>query len=97
MKMGEFVFAFAPFIIIMVVFWFILVRPERKRQKEYNAMLKELKVNDKVITKGGIIGTIIKISGEEVIIESERTKLKVAKQCVTVKLEKGEKVEDKTL
>lgn len=97
MNIMELIFAFAPFIVIMVVFWFILIRPEKKRQKNYSAMLTELKVNDKVITKGGIIGIIIKINGEEIIIESERTKIKILKQAISSKLEKGEKLEDKVL
>lgn len=97
MNIGEPIFAFMPFVFIMGIFWFMLVRPEKKKQKSYSAMIQELKVNDKVITKGGIVGIIIKINGEELIIESERTKLKVIRQAVSSKLEKGEKLEDKSL
>lgn len=91
------IYTCVPFIFIIAIFWFMLVRPEKKRQKIYSAMIQDLKVNDKIITKGGIIGIIIKINGEELIIESERTKLKIMRKAVSSKLEKGEKLEDKSL
>ncbi|WP_055071190.1 preprotein translocase subunit YajC [Clostridium massiliamazoniense] len=97
MNILELIYAFVPFIFIIAIFWFMLVRPEKKRQKVYSAMIQELKVNDKIITKGGIIGIIIKINGEELVIESERTKLKIMRKAVSSKLEKGEKLEDKLL
>ncbi|MGI6127189.1 MAG: preprotein translocase subunit YajC, partial [Planifilum sp.] len=47
-----------PFILVLVILWFLLIRPQQKRQKERNAMLQSLKKGDKVITIGGLHGTI---------------------------------------
>ena len=50
---------FLPFILLMVGFWFLLIQPQRKKQKEHQKMLTELKPGDKVVTAGGIVGTIV--------------------------------------
>ena len=55
---------FVPLILIFVVFWFVLIRPQRKKDKEAKEMLKNLKVGDRICTIGGIYGTIIKIKDE---------------------------------
>ena len=78
-----------PFILMFVVFYFILILPEKKRKKKYDEMLNELKVNEKVITRGGIVGRIIKINEETIVIEtsSDRTKIELTKQGVSSKVE----------
>ena len=60
----------APLIIMIVLFYFILIRPQRKRDKETRAMLDALKVGDKVVTVGGICGKISKIKDSYVFIET---------------------------
>lgn len=61
----------APLMLIFVVFYFLLIRPQQKRAKEHRAMLTQLKRNDRIITAGGIIGTVTKVKegSEEVEIE----------------------------
>ena len=59
-----------PFILMFGVFYFLLILPEKKRKKKYDAMIDELKVNDKIITRGGIIGRIVKLKDDSVIIET---------------------------
>lgn len=78
-----------PFILMFVVFYFILILPEKKRKKKYDEMLNELKVNEKVITRGGIVGRIVKINDETIVIEtsSDRTKIELTKQGVSSKVE----------
>ena len=78
-----------PFVLMFVVFYFILIRPENKRKKRYEEMLNELKVNEKIITRGGIVGRIIKINDETLVIESssDRTKIEVTRQGVSSKVE----------
>ena len=55
---------FLPMILIFVVFWFFLIRPQRKKDKEAQEMLNNLKVGDRVCTIGGIYGTIMRIKDD---------------------------------
>ena len=79
-----------PFILMFVVFYFILIVPEKKIKKKYCEMLNELQANDRIITRGGIIGKIIKVTDESVVIEtsSDRTKLEITKQAIGTRVEK---------
>ena len=52
---------FIPLILIFVIFYFFLIRPQQKKVKEHKAMVENLKRGDKVITSGGIIGTVERI------------------------------------
>ena len=83
-----------PIIIMTAILYFVLVIPQNKRKKEYNSMMNNLKVNDEIITKGGLIGTIVSIQDEFVIIQSgpDRTKLKLAKAGILDKVNKVEEV-----
>lgn len=62
--------SFLPLILLIAVFYFILIRPQRKRDKETRAMLDALKVGDKVVTIGGICGKITKIKDNFVFLET---------------------------
>lgn len=62
--------SFLPIILIFVVFYFIAIRPQRKKEKETRAMIDALKVGDKVVTIGGICGKISKIKDNYVILET---------------------------
>ncbi len=77
----EMIASFLPMILLFVVFYFILIRPQRKKDKENKAMLANLKVGDDIITIGGIVGTIIKIKDEKIVIE---TGTKTEKQPMTL-------------
>ncbi|HEX7006375.1 MAG TPA: preprotein translocase subunit YajC [Alphaproteobacteria bacterium] len=79
-----------PIILIFVVFWFLLIRPQQKRMKEHKAMIANLRRGDKVVTGGGIIGTITKVLDEgevEVEIASD-VKVRVARATITDVLNK---------
>lgn len=82
-------------VVMVLVFYFFLYRPQKKQEKEVNAMRSSLQVGDEVTTVGGIIGKIISIKDETVMIETghDRTKirfLKSAIKCVDVKAEDAE-------
>lgn len=69
---------FFPFILIFVVFYFLLILPQQKRAKKRKAMLEALKKGDKVVTNGGIFGTITNLNKDTVTLqvgESMRIKL----------------------
>ncbi|MXP61969.1 preprotein translocase subunit YajC [Roseomonas sp. M0104] len=68
---GAIVMQLAPLFLIFVVFYFLLIRPQQKRAKEHREMLGALKRNDRVVTAGGILGTVTKVKegSEEVEVE----------------------------
>ncbi|MCK4935549.1 MAG: preprotein translocase subunit YajC [Elusimicrobiales bacterium] len=59
----------APLIIIMIIFYFLLIRPQQKQMKERKIMLEALKSGDKILSSGGIFGTITAIRGDELEVE----------------------------
>lgn len=68
---------------IIVIFYFLLIRPQNQRMKKHKAMLEALKKGDTVLTQGGIIGKIFKISDREVTLDTgEGGKLRVARGMV---------------
>lgn len=81
---------FLPMIIIFVLFWFLLIRPQQKKMKEHNEMLANLKVNEKVLTTGGIIGTIKHINDKTVDLQiAENTVVQLQRSSITQKVVVG--------
>jgi preprotein translocase subunit YajC len=78
---------FAPMILLVVVFYFILIRPQQKRAKALAALVSSIKAGDKVVTAAGIIGTVITVKDKTVSLRSADTKLEVTKASVTEILE----------
>ena len=73
-------------VLIVGVFYFILIRPQQKRQKEHRQMMDELQRGDKVITAGGIYGRVESVSDDTVIIKVESgATMRVAKGSVSIK------------
>ena len=72
---------FIPLILIFVIFYFFLIRPQQKKVKEHKLMVENLKRGDKVITSGGIVGSIERIiDGDKVeVVISENVKVEVIK------------------
>lgn len=68
---GDAFTSFLPIILIFVVFYFLLIRPQQKKMKQHRAMLSQVKRGDRVLTGGGIIGTVTKVKEEtdEVTVE----------------------------
>ena len=75
---------FLPMILIFVVFWFFLIRPQRKKDKEAQQMLKNLKVGDRICTLGGIYGTITRIKDDVLTVEvgDAKTQMVLARWAV---------------
>ena len=77
------IMAFAPLLIIMVIFYVLLILPAQRRQKKTQQMLAALKNGDKVITNGGVFGTIVGLEGDAVQIRiAEQVKVKVLRSAV---------------
>jgi len=72
-----------PFIIMFAVFYFLLIRPQQKRQKARNQMLASLKKGDKVVTIGGLHGTIVELTDDKVVLRvNDVTKLTFDRSAV---------------
>ncbi len=84
-------FGTLPFLIILfVVFYFLLIRPQTKRQKEHRKMVEALSAGDEVITGGGVLGKIINIGEQFVTVEiADGVVIKVQKHTVGALLPKG--------
>jgi preprotein translocase subunit YajC len=81
---------FAPIIIMFVVMYFIMIRPQQKRQKELKTMMDALGKGDEVITVGGVLGRVSKVAEAYVTIEvAAGTEIVVQKNAVTTLLPKG--------
>ena len=82
--------SFLPIILMFGVLWFIMNRPQMKRQKESKAMLEALAKNDEVVTAGGILGKVTKVTDQYVSLEiAPGTEITVQKNAVTTVLPKG--------
>jgi preprotein translocase subunit YajC len=80
---GNGLIAFLPLAIIMVIFYVLLILPAQRRQKKTQAMLSELKTGDKVVTTGGLYGTIVALDGDAVQLRiADQVKVKVARSAV---------------
>jgi len=62
-----------PFIIMFAVFYFLLIRPQQKKQKQRNALLNQLKKGDKISTIGGLHGTIVELTDDTVVLRVNDT------------------------
>ena len=80
---GNGLIAFLPLAIIMVIFYVLLILPAQRRQKKTQAMLSELKTGDKVVTNGGLYGTIVGLDGDSIQLRiADPVKVKVARSAV---------------
>lgn len=78
--------SFAPLIFIFVIFYFLLIRPQQKRQQELAKTTENLKKGDRVVTAGGIIGTVTSIQSDYVVIkvgDNDSTKMEVLKSAIS--------------
>ncbi len=74
---------FLPLLLIILVFYFFMIRPQVKRQKELRNYRESLKKGDKVVTTGGIYGKIADINGNEIIVEiADKVKVKIDKSAI---------------
>ena len=76
-------FSLVPFILMLVVFYFLLILPAQRRQRRITEMLNALKSGDKVITNGGIYGKVVGLEGDTVQLQvAESVRIKVARSAV---------------
>jgi preprotein translocase subunit YajC len=71
-----------PLVLLVVVFYFVLIRPQQKRTKEHQQLLKTVKPGDKVVTSGGVLGTIITVKEKTVTLRSADSKFEITKSAI---------------
>ena len=81
---GAIIAQFLPFVVLIVVFYFFLIRPQRKRDKQERDMRNSIEIGDEISTIGGFIGRVVNIKDDVLVIESssDRTKLKIYRWAI---------------
>lgn len=67
-------FGLLPIIFVMIIFYFLLIRPQQKRAKQHKAMVAAMRRGDKVITNGGLVGTVSKVTDDSEYVDVEIAK-----------------------
>ena len=82
----------APLILIFVIFYFLLIRPQQKRAKEHRNMVDNLRRGDQIVTAGGVVAKVTKVKeGEEIEVEiAPEVKVKLYRSTITAVLSKSE-------
>ena len=81
---------FLPLIIIFIIFYFLLIRPQSKRAKEHRAMVDALAKGDEVVTNGGIVGRITQVADVYATVEiADNVSVKIQRTAITALLPKG--------
>jgi preprotein translocase subunit YajC len=83
--MAQQIMTYGPIIGMLVLFYLVVFIPESRRKKKYNALLAGLKVNDEVVTKGGVVGKIVNLQDEFIIIQTgpDRARIKVVRNGIS--------------
>ena len=73
-----------PYVFIFLVFWFLVIKPQKDKQKEHADMLKNVKKNDEVVTSGGIHGTAVLVKDKTVVVRvDDNVKIEFDKEAIT--------------
>jgi len=88
----SFLASMLPLVLIFVIFYFLLIRPQQKRAKEHRQMVENLRRNDQIVTAGGVVGKVTKVGeGDEVEVEiAQGVKVKVIRSTISAVLAKTE-------
>lgn len=86
------ILSYAPLVLVIIAFYFLLIRPQQKKDKEDKAMRENLDIGDEIVTAGGIIGRIVSIKDDTIVIEtgSDRSKIRITKWAVSQNLTAAE-------
>ncbi len=92
---GDMILQFVPFVLIFVIMWFLIIRPQQRRVKDHQEMIKNVRRGDMVVTSGGIIGKVTKVLEDAADIELEiadGVRVKVVRAMISEVRAKGEPV-----
>lgn len=87
-SMTDMLITFVPLILVFVLFYFILIRPQKKKEKQDAEMRKNIQVGDEVVTAGGIVGIVFSVKEDTVVVETggDRSKIRVKKWAIAQNL-----------
>lgn len=93
---GDFLSMILPLVMIMVIFYFLLIRPQQRKVKEHQDLVSKVQRGDTVVTNGGLIGRVTKVIDEkEIQVEiAENVKVRVVRSAISDVRAKGEPVKD---
>jgi len=84
------VLSFAPIILMFLILYFLMIRPQQERQRKTTEMLKALKKGDRVLTTGGIYGTVVGVDDAKAVVKiSDETKVEFAKSAIVQVVEES--------
>lgn len=86
--------SFLPLIVIMVLFYVMLIRPQKKREKQDKQMRESIVVGDRICTIGGIIGKVVSVHDEDIVIETSGNRMKFYKWAIRSKIENNVEKKD---
>ena len=91
---GDLLSLFLPLLLIMGVFWFFIIRPQQKKMKEHQEMLKNVRRGDTVVTAGGLVGKVVKVNNDdELTVElADGVRVKVRRPYIAEVVVKGQPV-----
>jgi preprotein translocase subunit YajC len=92
---GDMVLQLVPFVLIFVIMWFLIIRPQQRRAKEHQELIRNVRRGDTVVTTGGILGKVTKVADEAAEIEVEiadGVRVKVVRAMIAEVRAKGEPV-----
>jgi preprotein translocase subunit YajC len=78
-----------PLVLLIVVFYFALIRPQQKKAKDHAQLLKTVRPGDKILTSGGVLGVVITVKEKSVSIRSADAKMEITKSAITEILERS--------
>src|SRR3954470_9741971 len=90
--------AFVPLILIFIIFYFLMIRPQQKKMKDHRAVLDAVRRGDRIVTNGGIVGLVTKVNAEErqlAVQIAAGVRVKVMRDMLSSVLSKTEPVTDK--
>jgi preprotein translocase subunit YajC len=81
-------------VVMVVMFYFVLIRPQSKKAKEHAQMLKTIKPGDKIVTSGGIVATVVTVKEKTISIRSADAKFEITKSAIAEVTERGGEVKE---
>lgn len=90
---SSYLITFAPLIMIFVIFWLLLIRPQKKKDQKIQEMRKGVQVGDEIVTIGGIVGKILSVKDDTIVVYcgADKTKMEFKKWAVSEVTKKSEK------
>ena len=92
---GDVFLQLVPFVLIFIIMWFLIIRPQQRRAKEHQEMLKNVRRGDTIVTSGGIVGKVAKVTedGADIDVDiAEGVRVKVVRAMISEVRAKGEPV-----